>query len=142
MSPHLHTTTIFRNISNQFTKVKHFHALIVSPHLLQQHVKSVHKGVTFPCEDCEYKATQKSNLQTHIKSTHKGVMLSCPDCDYYATTKSNLQKHNKLVHKHKGEILFPCPECGSIFTQKGNLKTHTKSIHKNGGGGLHSRLAY
>ena len=27
----------------------------------------------FPCDQCDYKATQKSSLLTHIKSKHEGV---------------------------------------------------------------------
>ena len=38
----------------------------------KDHVNSVHKDQKIPCQQCEYKATQKGNLQTHIKSVHEG----------------------------------------------------------------------
>ena len=46
-------------------------------------------GVTFPCNQCEYKATQKQNLLAHIKSVHEGVKYPCQQCGYKATRKNN-----------------------------------------------------
>ena len=36
----------------------------------------MHEGVKFPCNQCDYKATQKSNLLKHIKSIHDCVKLT------------------------------------------------------------------
>ena len=44
---------------------------------LKIHVKSVHEGVKYICEHCDYKATTRSNLKIHIKSVHKGDKKSC-----------------------------------------------------------------
>ena len=85
------------------------------------HIKAIHKGETFPCPGCDYKATAKGNLQMHIKfcsrwknnrqmhikAIHKGEKFQCTDCDYKATAKGNLQMHIKTIHK--GET-FPRPE--------------------------------
>ena len=38
---------------------------------LRTHVKSIHEGVRYPCDQCDYKATQKSNLSKHSKINHK-----------------------------------------------------------------------
>ena len=38
----------------------------------------MHEGVKFPCDKCNFKATQKANLLTHIKSIHEGVKLVYP----------------------------------------------------------------
>ena len=38
-------------------------------------IESVHEGVIYPCDQCEFKATKKANLLTHFKSKHKGVIL-------------------------------------------------------------------
>ena len=50
------------------------------------------------CNQCEYKATQKSKLVTHIKSIHLGVKYPCAQCDYKATQKRSLLKHIKSKH--------------------------------------------
>ena len=42
---------------------------------LMTNIESVHEGVIYPCDQCEFKATKKANLLTHFKSKHKGVIL-------------------------------------------------------------------
>ena len=39
-------------------------------------------GVKNGCDYCAYKATTKSRLQQHVKSIHEGVKYSCEFCDY------------------------------------------------------------
>ena len=63
-------------------------------------IRTVHEGQMFQCTQCEYKATQKSNLQTHIKSIHDGQTFPCTQCDYKATFKSSLSRHIKCRHEN------------------------------------------
>ena len=49
---------------------------------LDQHNKSVHEGVKYPCDQCNYKATWSSTLQQHLKSVHEGIKYSCDQCNY------------------------------------------------------------
>jgi len=35
----------------------------------------------YPFSQCNYEATTKSNLQAHLKSVHEGIMYSCNQCD-------------------------------------------------------------
>ena len=42
-------------------------------HNLKRHQNSVHKGIKYPCNQCDYKATQTTHLKTHIKSKHGEV---------------------------------------------------------------------
>ena len=51
------------------------------------------------CDQCDFKATYKSNLLTHIKSIHEGVKYPCDQCDYKATWRSHLLRHLKSKHK-------------------------------------------
>ena len=37
---------------------------------LKKHIESIHEGVRFPCDQCDYKATQKTNLKKHRKGKH------------------------------------------------------------------------
>ena len=57
------------------------------------------KGVKYPCDKCDYRATEKGHLLTHIKSKHEGVKYPCDKCDYKATQKGNLLNHIKSKHE-------------------------------------------
>ena len=65
---------------------------------LRTHVKSIHEGVKYPCDQCVYKATSKGDLRTHVKSIHEGVRYPCDHCDYKVTHKSNLRAHKEYKH--------------------------------------------
>ena len=43
-------------------------------------MQSVHEGIKYTCECCDYKATTKRNLKKHVKSVHN---------DYKSTTKND-----------------------------------------------------
>ena len=34
------------------------------------HNRSIHKGIRYPCHQCEYNSTSQSSLKTHQKSKH------------------------------------------------------------------------
>ena len=63
------------------------------------------KSLGYPCDQCDYKATQKAHLLRHLKSKHEGIKYPCDQCDFKATQKSNLLRH--LKSKHEG-INYPC----------------------------------
>ena len=48
---------------------------------------TIHEHVEYPCEKCDYIATQKSILKLHIRSIHEGLKYPCEKCDY--TAKKN-----------------------------------------------------
>ena len=70
--------------------------------------------VKYPCDQCNYKATYKSNLNTHLKSKHKGIKYPCEQCDYKASFKVALLTH--LKSKHEG-IKYPCDQCDYTATR-------------------------
>ena len=37
---------------------------------LSRHRKAAHRGVRFPCSECDYKASRREHLNYHIKSKH------------------------------------------------------------------------
>ena len=57
------------------------------------HNKSIHEGVKYPCDECNFKATQKGHLLTHKKSVYEGVKFPCDQCFYKATRKNHLLTH-------------------------------------------------
>ena len=40
------------------------------PGILKEHVESVHEGVHYPCDQCDYESTTKGKLWRHKKSSH------------------------------------------------------------------------
>ena len=38
---------------------------------LKIHIDSVHLGIKYPCDLCEYQATEMGSLNVHIKTVHK-----------------------------------------------------------------------
>ena len=52
----------------------------------------------YPCDQCEYAATEIGSLKKHKESKHEGIRYPCDQCDYSATHISNLKKHKKRKH--------------------------------------------
>ena len=48
---------------------------------LRAHIESIHEGVVYPCEKCEYIAKTKPNLNYHHKSKHNLSQFHCNQCD-------------------------------------------------------------
>ena len=67
------------------------------------HYRSVHEGIKYPCDQCDYQATDSGNLQRHIQSKHECIKYPCNQCDSKLTRRSHLKSHIKA--KHSGNIL-------------------------------------
>ena len=63
-----------------------------------RHYITKHEGIKYPCNQCDYQATQQRLLQTHIQSVHEGIKYPCNQCDHQATQKSDLKRHKKTRH--------------------------------------------
>merc|ERR1719186_133205 len=55
---------------------------------------------SYPCGQCNYKATHKPHFKQHIKSIHEGERYPCDQCSYKATTKSSFRRHQFKLKKH------------------------------------------
>ena len=53
----------------------------------QTHEQSKHEGEKYPCDLCDYQATDRGNLTRHKQSKHEGKKYPCDSCDYQATTR-------------------------------------------------------
>ena len=93
---------------------------------LNQHVKSVHEGKKYNCDQCDYKATQPSSIKIHKQVKHVQAKLQCPQCDYQSGWPSDLRKH-KLA-KHDG-IRYGCDICDFIATRPECLGKRMRSQH-------------
>ena len=56
------------------------------------------EGVTYPCEQCEFKAIYPSRLHHHVKSKHEEVAYACEHCEFKATGPNALKMHLRRKH--------------------------------------------
>ena len=104
-------------------------------------------GIRYPCDHCNYEATQKSALKRHKQSQH-GVMgtlnvegnyipsqktenelhnLYCDQCEFVTSSMQNLKQHRTFVHQGKG---YPCDQCQYVAHMPSSLKVHKESKHE------------
>ena len=53
-------------------------------------MKSKHEGIKYPCQQCDYQATDPSALRKHTKGKHEGTKYPCQQYDYKGTFPSTL----------------------------------------------------
>ena len=68
---------------------------------LKKHIQSVHREVTYSCDECNYTTTEIGYLRNHIKSTHSKAQYPCDKCDYTAIHQDNLKTNKKSKHPGK-----------------------------------------
>ena len=84
-----------------------FNNVHLSPCIFQDHIKSVHEGIRFSCEQCDYKATSRANLKKHVQGRHAARTLPCDYCDEYVgkpTWPRLLDIYGWKAH-HQGALL-------------------------------------
>ena len=89
--------------------------------------QSVHQGVKYACDQCDYQATKQSHLTIHIQSIHEGIKYACDQCDYQASTQSSLTSHIQSVHK---SLKNACNQCDYQATRQGKLRRHIEINHR------------
>lgn len=66
---------------------------------LQKHIRFHHnKEQSFPCQICCKKFTCHTDLRIHM-NIHKGIRFPCADCDNSFSNRSNLLRHIKQRHQ-------------------------------------------
>ena len=68
---------------------------------MKSHQKSIHQGLKYPCDECDYQATQAGNPWKHIKKMHDGIKSESP---------MQAQKRQKQKEKYKKASITPRPE--------------------------------
>ena len=64
---------------------------------LKSHMQSMHEGVNYPCDLCDYKAKQSPGLKRHMALVHNiGKELLCEQCDFQTRLNEKLKKHVKI----------------------------------------------
>ena len=98
---------------------------------LKLHKKSLHLREKYPCNLCDYEATQKGSLTTHIRHVHfKGQLptLRCNECNFKSSSKASYKKHTKLFHSEMAEV-YTCKVCNFKTIHKSTLPMHERK-HK------------
>ena len=54
--------------------------------------KSAYEGNKYPCDVCDFLATQKGSLRKHKQSVHEGNIYPCDACDFLVKTKRKQKK--------------------------------------------------
>ena len=94
-------------------------------HQLKMHT-SIHLGISYPCEKCDYKTKLPSNLNNHTKTNHEEKKwYFCQSCDYKGSKKS-LRVHIESKH---GSMLFKCDKCNYVSSRNEYLKKHVRNQH-------------
>ena len=89
----------------------------------------VHFKKRYPCELCDYQATQEGNLSSHVKNVHqKTANLICNECNK-SIQKKYLSTHMKLLHSGE-QPQYKCKICTFETLHSNSLKIHVKNIHQ------------
>ena len=94
---------------------------------LKDHILSKHKGVMYPCSQCDYQATREALLTRHFLHKHEGFRYPCSECDYQATWPGSLQKHILNIHDYK--TVYSCELCEYTGRNKESFQRHTRNKH-------------
>ena len=92
---------------------------------LRTHVLIEHKGVRFPCNQCDYKAIEKKLLKCHITDKQAGCVLTCDRCDPATCPKEELKDLMRSVHANPTNHYRLC---NFNTNQPNHLQTHSRPI--------------
>ena len=86
----------------------------------------------YPCDECDYTSSNKTDLKRHMNSEHIGITYSCDKCDFVGTSLSGLRGHKTRVHiLTKYEYYNPLNTGSSQINQQS--ETNKKNKGREGG---------
>ena len=94
---------------------------------LEEHRRTIHEGVVYPCYICEYQAENKRKLLSHAQEVHGSTKYSCDECEYKTSRRHNIYNHKKTVHKG---IRYSCSQCDIVYKAKQGLEQHQQIVHE------------
>ena len=97
---------------------------------LKYHIKSIHEGVRYDCDQCDNQLTSAQGLRYHINAIHGEIKYPCNKSDIKASTKTNLKEHLNMLHKNRK---YSCEflKCKFLAKTKKYLSVHVNAMHKN-----------
>lgn len=94
---------------------------------LEQHRRSIHEKVRYPCDMCGKQWTRRDARDRHVKSClgrQPKARHLCSDCNMHFSSAFGLRRHASAVHDGKK---FPCRYCGRDFSRVYRTDQHEKS---------------
>ncbi|KAI8127113.1 Zinc finger protein 208 [Lucilia cuprina] len=82
--------------------------------------------LSFECDECGKKFSQKTILQQHVQRMHASRKYRCEFCDKLFATKSEQNFHTRI---HTDEKPHVCEFCGKSFRIKTQLGYHVNAVH-------------
>ena len=95
------------------------------PRSLKDHKLRIHEGVTFNCNQCDYKGSRKS-LSRHKNKFHE-EKFKCDQCDFLGPQAKYLKEHIEVQHMG---LRYHCDQCEASFSVTRNLNQHIKEVHQ------------
>ena len=115
-----HTTKSHNNsISNEEDKNTTYYQLLKTNTLLESNEDA-------KCEECTKVLSSKANLKRHYMSVHQGIRWYCDFCDYKAADKSHRNRHMRETHE-KENLMAGNESMNQIEEQILNLE-HSNTI--------------
>ena len=74
-------------------------ALFVSQQSLKEHKESIHEGIKYHGDQCEYKTNNRGNLIKHVTAVHEGISA--------VNMKLYYDPHERTTYKNS-EQKIPC----------------------------------
>ena len=104
--------------------------VFVDESCLKSHIRHVHNPdqISFQCDKCDFKTTNKASLRGHIKSRHTAaVFTTCDICGAkLKNTPQLIRQHHRI--KHDNHEMVKCEECGKEL-RKIAYKKHLEQVH-------------
>lgn len=91
----------------------------------------------FPCDLCSYKATQSSSLARHRRQHTGERPYHCDLCDYRASQATTLNTHRL---KHSRDRILYCGRCDYKTVLVHNMEEHKRVVHEDSAGVLASSV--
>ena len=107
---------------------KEVHSFVLKPLVWQKqylkiHLQTIHEGLNYPCNQCEFTATQKGDVIRHIQSKHQISNILAIS----AITK----KANRLVFKNTFNLSMKASNFLAICViMKPNIRVISKNIFR------------
>ena len=101
---------------------------------VNEHVRVVHGGKKFQCDQCDFNCLTHGGLYLHQKAVHLGIRFKCNQCNYEGTQEVNLKRHIESKH---GTIQYCCKLCNAKTKGLWYIETHLKKVH-----GITDKLQY
>ena len=98
--------------------------------MLLGHIKYVHEGMKYNCDQCDYTAITNWLLIRHKQHEHEG--MKCDKCACKTVAKKNLVRHKQYelegIKNRPGK--FVCNQCSNPFTSSWVQRFHQRSEHE------------